>query len=488
MKRGYTVYAVASDNRQIGHPHLTVIDDRHIADLVGVVRIPLLNLAEEAAVDLFRDLINPGKQAREKIDGPFLQRFRHNRVVRIGAGPRRKIPRLIPAVAVLIHQQAHQFRNRHGRMRVIELESHFVRKVVQRAVHAEMLLKRLLHGSGDEEVLLLQPELLAGHMVVVRVEHLCDGAGEIVLLHRLLVLAPVKGSQLKAVDRFRVPDPKRVDDAVLVADDRNIVRDGTDRGIILVDETVAAGRGIILDAGVAAEADLLRMLRALQLERVAVLQPVVRHFLLIAVLDLLSEHPVVVADAAAVGVVAAGGQRIHEAGGQPAESTVAQRRVRLLILDRVDIEAQLVQRFLHILVFPEVEQIVAQCPADQEFHRKVVDDLVLLLPEPLAGIHPLVDDRILDDVRHCLKDLLLTRVLQIRTVKLPDVGLHVLDKPLLVESLQLLRRAQMLCLLYFVSPDFRKTAAPPKRRSRRSAHCFTTPSVTGSPLIVQSFT
>ena len=194
---------------------------------------------------------------------------------------------------------------------------------------------------------------------------------------------------------------------VLVADDRDIIRNGADGRIVLVNVVRLACRLIVLDARVAAETDFLRVLRALQLERIEVLQPVVRYFLLEAVDDLLAEHAVVVADAAAICVIAACRERIHEARRKTAEAAVAERRIRFLILDRVDVKTELFERFLDTFVLAEVQQVVAERAADQELHGKIVDDLGLLLVECLAGVHPLVDDRVLDDVRHCLEDLLL---------------------------------------------------------------------------------
>ena len=72
------------------------------------------------------------------------------------------------------------------------------------------------------------------------------------------------------------------------------------------------------------------MLIALELERVGMIQPVVRHFFLEAVLDLLLEHTVMVADTAAVSVIAACSQRIQEAGSETAETAVAESRIRLM--------------------------------------------------------------------------------------------------------------------------------------------------------------
>ena len=59
---------------------------------------------------------------------------------------------------------------------------------------------------------------------------------------------------------------------------------------------------------------------------------------------LLAEHAVFVADAVAHARHAQRGHRIEEAGRQPAEAAVAQRRVGLALGQRVDVDAEVGQR------------------------------------------------------------------------------------------------------------------------------------------------
>ena len=79
----------------------------------------------------------------------------------------------------------------------------------------------------------------------------------------------------------------------------------------------------------AAEADGVVDVGALELPGIAERQPGLRIFLLPAVPDHLLEQAVVVADAEAVGGDAQARHALHEAGGQPPETAIAQRRIRL---------------------------------------------------------------------------------------------------------------------------------------------------------------
>ncbi len=296
---------------------------------------------------------------------------------------------------MLVHEDAHQFRDRQRRVRVVELEDVFLRQLSQILVAGfQILLDHALDRSGDEEILLLQAQLLALHVVVAGIEDVADRAREVLLLHCLLVVALVEGLQVEQLDGLRIPDAQRVDEAVAVADDREIVRDSLDcRIAFLLEHRPAVLAGIRRD--VAAEVDLLLVLGPAQLERVAVREPVVRHFDLVAVLDLLLEHAVVVADAAAVRRVVQGRERVEEAGGKPSEAAVAERRIRLLVFDRVDVEAELLERFLHFLVSAEVDRVVAERAPHQEFHGQVDDLLGILLVKRLLRLHPAVDDLVL---------------------------------------------------------------------------------------------
>ena len=92
----HTIMAEAADDRKVSHADLSVVNDRHSADLLVVARISLLDLGNEAAVDLLNDLVNTRKKAGEELDWPFLKSFRHDGVVRVGTCLCGDLPGLIP--------------------------------------------------------------------------------------------------------------------------------------------------------------------------------------------------------------------------------------------------------------------------------------------------------------------------------------------------------------------------------------------------------
>ena len=78
-------------------------------------------------------------------------------------------------------------------MGVVQLKHYFFIEFSDVIVLLFILSHRPLYAGGDKEILLLQAQFLACVVVVVGVKHLHDGLCQVLLLHRLLVIAPVKG-------------------------------------------------------------------------------------------------------------------------------------------------------------------------------------------------------------------------------------------------------------------------------------------------------
>ena len=202
-------------------------------------------------------------------------------------------------------------------MRIVELECNFFMELSDVIMLSHILRHCLLYRSGDEEILLFQTKLFPCIVVIIRIEYLHDIAGKVLLFHRLLVIALVEGIQLEAFHRLRIPDAQRVDNTVSVAHDRDIIGNRLDRLIALLSEMASAVL-VHIDIDIAAKFYFLRILRPFQFKRIAVLQPVIRHFHLKTIPDLLFEHAVMIADATAVGFIPQGGQGIQKTCRQTA--------------------------------------------------------------------------------------------------------------------------------------------------------------------------
>ena len=86
-----------------------------------------------------------------------------------------------------------------------------------------------LHRAGDEEVLLLEPQLLALRRVVDRVEHLGDVLRGVLLLDGADVVAVVEDREVELLAGARAPEAHGVDGVVAVAGDRRVVGDAEHR-------------------------------------------------------------------------------------------------------------------------------------------------------------------------------------------------------------------------------------------------------------------
>ena len=259
-------------------------------------------------------------------------------------------------------------------------------------------------------------------MVVIGVEYFHDVSRKVLLLHRLAVVSLVERIQLEDLYRLSIPDTQGIYNAISVADDREVKGNCPDRLIILLLKA-AASKFITVHGDMSAKLDNLPIFRSAKLKGISVLKPVVGNLHLIAVLDLLLEHTVAVADAATVGGIAKGRKGIQKTCSQSAEAAVSERCIRLLILYNVQVESKLLQRFLHNTGSLKVNDVVSEGTTHQELHRHIINHFrILLLIRPLR-IDPVIHDLILDCKGYRLKYLLCGCLLQILAVK----SLHIIN-------------------------------------------------------------
>ena len=132
---------------------------------------------------------------------------------------------------------------------------------------------------------------------------------------------------------------------------------------------------------------------------IAVAQPVVGMLHLVAVLDALDEHAVLVADPVPVTGQTQGCHGIEEAGGKPAEPAIAQGRVHLQLADAVDVELEIGKRLPAFLVEPHVQQAVRKQAAGQELQGKIIDALGIGTVITAHGLHPALDQAFAHGIR-----------------------------------------------------------------------------------------
>ena len=192
---------------------------------------------------------------------------------------------------------------------------------------------------------------------------------------------------------FRVPKTQRVYRVVFRAHHGHVVRHRQHRGVILMHEAQAAVR-LLFHIGVAAEAHVDRLVRFAVFPREAVTKPFVRQLDLVAVDDFLLEQAVLVADAAPVAGKPERRHGVDEAGRETAEAAVAKAGVRLLGKIARKAQIQRPQRFLHQILYAQIDQVCVQKAAQQEFDREIINLLRFLFLICFVRLDPLLGQQL----------------------------------------------------------------------------------------------
>jgi hypothetical protein len=360
-------------------PPVRLIDQRDGGHVERPTRRPascvLALLLEVQPVDQVDDLHVARQQPLHQLHRPRLQRLRQQGVVGVMQGVGGDLPRILPGEVVLLHQDAHQLRHGDGRMGVVELDRGVVGQRAQGTALGHVPAHQILQRGGGEEELLAQAQLLALCGGIARVEHPRDRLGPGPARHRADMVAGIEPSELDRGVGLRLPQAQDVDVLAPPADDRHVVGHGVHglgRVPVAADVVIALAR----HGDASAEADLVGRLRPGELPRIAFREPGLRRLALPAVLKRLAEDAVVVADAVADRRDRQARHALHEAGGEPPETAIAERRVGLGPLDVGEIDAQVAKRGPGGLDEAEIVHRVRQEPADQEFEREIIDPFV----------------------------------------------------------------------------------------------------------------
>ena len=376
VQLGNAVDVVAAHHAQVCHAHLALAQDLHLFDLGGGAAELFPHPCIPAAVDLLHDLVDTGQQLLEQGDIPLFQRLRHDGMVGIRKGRVYNLPALFPAVAAVVHQDAHQLRDGQGGVGIVDMDRVELRKIFHGAVALHVGAGDLRQRSAHQEILLPQPQLLALLVVIVGVQDLADGLGPGCLAEGAQVVAVVKAFHIDA-GAFGLPQPQHADCLGIIAGNVHIVGDGQHRFVVdILLHQVALVPAFLQPP---AELDLHRVLLVGPQPDFAARQPVIRQLGLGAVHQLLLKDAVFVQDGIAGAVVAVGGHPVQVTGRQPAQTAVAQARVGFALVQLFRRGAKGGQRLGKGFQQPQVIQAVFQALAHQELHRKVVDALFLLL-------------------------------------------------------------------------------------------------------------
>ena len=383
VQRGHAVDGVGGVAGDPGHVDHAAVDRGHVVD-GALVHAALGQIQAEATVDLVDDLQHAREQALEDGDLPGLQGLGQHGVVGVGEGLGDLGPGVVPAQAVLVHEDAHELGDGEHRVGVIELDGVVVGESAQvLTVVGHVVLDDLLQGGGAEEVLLAHAQELALVGGVIGVEDAGDVRGPLALDDRVGKALGVEGVVVELLHALGLPQAQGAHVLRAVAGDRHVVGDGAHGQVVVTDDALS--------------------LLTTDDEGVALFHPGVGVLGLETVREELLEQAVAVEDAVAGHRQVQGGAGVKEAGGQAAQASVAQCCVRLLLQDVAEVAAEGVHGLGGLVNEPEVGQVVEQGASHEELGGEVV--LHAAGPVALLGGVPVVRDGIDDGGRQPLPDL-----------------------------------------------------------------------------------
>ena len=248
------------------------------------------------------------------------------------------MPGGIPVRCVLVHQQPHQFCNGDRGVRVVHLDGEVAMQLCQGPVLSHLNAHNVLQAAGDEEELLGQPKFLAFEPVVIRIKNLRDVLRRNFIGHGADEISVIKRPEVETLDSLRGPQPHGVHRVGSVAGNGCVVWNSAHHSFwnpLHFEPSL----GIRVDLRVPTHLHLKSILGPFQRPRVSEPQPLVCRLHLPSVTNLLIENAVFIADAVANRGNLQCGQRIHEAGGKPAQPAIAQPRFLFLFDQNVQVDA-----------------------------------------------------------------------------------------------------------------------------------------------------
>ena len=154
VQGAHAVDGHAAGDAEVRHAHLTVPDDGQLARFGGVV-VVILDFFLIAARNLRQNRPDARQERLHQLLRPAFERLGKHRVVRVGDGMGRDVPRRVPVKPRVVHQDAHELWNDERGMRVVDLDDVLFVEVHRCSVKLNVLAHDGLHRGRNEKVLLL---------------------------------------------------------------------------------------------------------------------------------------------------------------------------------------------------------------------------------------------------------------------------------------------------------------------------------------------
>ena len=315
-------------------------------------------------------------------------------MVGIGKGAGNDIPRGIPAEAVFVHEQTHHFGNGHHGVGIVELYHVVHREVFKIGSMIPLeLVNKILKAGRSKEILLFEPERLAGRPGIVRIQDTGNVFGVVLPFNRPQIMHVVEKLQIESVFRARFPQAEAVHGSGIKPDYGDIVGGGGNF-LGVLDPVRGMTIGSLVGHRRAAEAYGNGKIRAFYFPGIAMFEPVVRIFYLIPVLNMLFKHTVLVPYTVSVPRIIEGRERIEETGRKTPETAVSETGIRFFFSYVHVIEIEFFEYFPNRIHYAKIDAVVSESPAHEKFRRKIIhlaDGMAVIF---LARCHPVGLDKV----------------------------------------------------------------------------------------------
>ena len=134
------------------------------------------------------------------------------------------VPSLIPAEMGLVEKDAHQFRDGHGRVGVVELNGDLVRESAPVLIVGAEAANDIGERTRDEEIFLYEAQRLASAGGIVGIKHTGDGFCGQGFSKGADEIAAAELLKVKVIRSRRSPQAKCVDVLSAISDNRPIIR------------------------------------------------------------------------------------------------------------------------------------------------------------------------------------------------------------------------------------------------------------------------
>ena len=202
-------------------------------------------------------------------------------------------------------------------------------------------------------------------MVIVGVEHLGDSLSNGVLTESLCIVALVEHLHIKG-GSYSLPESEDGNALAVIAGNIHIIRLGNNSAVVYIGNVVILLIPVFLKLAVEVDFDGLVSLG--NEPALAAWEPVVGKLCLPAVLDLLLEDTVLVADGVAHCGIAVGCKTVKVAGSKSAETAVSETCIRLIIVDTLDVNVPLFEDILNHIVYFQIVKACLKGTAHKKFH------------------------------------------------------------------------------------------------------------------------